>query len=183
VSKGEVHLVIYRNEKSNKDTIAESIKSAIQAAYCTACRLMGAFAPVYSNTRYTPTRTYRCSTHRCMYRYKNFVSLGVLLTAKNPPHLQKSSLISDKQLAMRTSSSTSWATYVKNDTTRYELLSACELFMNPPRNQEWKSVVKQAVFKYWTNELQCKANRIRTSSLRFLNIQNCVNWVITRHMV
>ena len=77
-----------------------------------------------------------------------------------------------RQLAMKQGDSASWAVHVKEITRKYSLPTAHEVFMNPPRKQAWKSMVKEAVYRYWTERLQDQAQQMTT--LQLLNIQSCV---------
>ena len=79
--------------------------------------------------------------------------------------------IMHRQLAMKTTSSSSWTAKLRLILHQYNLPLALELAGNPPSKEQWKGTVKEAIKDYWDYTLKEEARAKKT--LRFLNIDIC----------
>jgi hypothetical protein len=94
--------------------------------------------------------------------YRNVVDPEVA----NAPSLYTRSLIM-RQLGMKEDNAPSWVAYVRRLLRQYDLPNCYTLLEDPPRKQQWKKQLKEAVFKYWANLLRDEAHSM--STLRLLN--------------
>jgi hypothetical protein len=76
-----------------------------------------------------------------------------------------------RQLGMHDFQSSSWTSLVRRLLLTYELPSAFELAMDPPRKDRWKKRVKWAVYHHW--EVKLKEEAATKSTLAHLNLDAC----------
>ena len=86
---------------------------------------------------------------------------------QNSPSLFIYNLIR-RQLAIKDSTSSSWAASVRRILYKYSLPTAYCLFDQPPSKYIWKKMVTTAVNNYWTEELRTTAKDL--STLRYLDL-------------
>lgn len=94
----------------------------------------------------------------------------VAADVKTPPALYIQDLIT-RQLAMKEESSSSWVNHVKQLLRKYQLPSAYNVVLHPPKKKMWKRMIEKAVMSTWTTELQEEA--MEKSTLEFLNVGAC----------
>jgi hypothetical protein len=88
----------------------------------------------------------------------------------SPPAVYIRELIT-RQLTMKDSTSTSWASHVRKLLRKYNLPTVLDLISTPPERKAWKATVKRAVREIWANELRDQA--AEKSTLDILNCANC----------
>ena len=87
------------------------------------------------------------------------------IEGKPSPVVFINSVIS-RQIAMKESSSSSWAVNVRKILHKYHLPSAFEVLKNPPKANVWKKLVKATVNNYWSSKLQLQMKEM--NSTRYL---------------
>ena len=78
--------------------------------------------------------------------------------------------LTERQIAVNLNNSLSYFNKVHNVLSKYQLPTLNELRIKQPTKESWKSTVKQAVNKYWTESLKNEA--YEKSSLRYLNVDS-----------
>jgi hypothetical protein len=76
-----------------------------------------------------------------------------------------------RQLAMKDIQSSSWTSLVRRLLIKYDLPSALDLAMDPPKKDKWKASVKGAIYHHWEEQLKKEASNMTT--LAFLNLNAC----------
>ena len=84
--------------------------------------------------------------------------------------------VMERQLGMKSSSSHSWAIYVKKLLHQYNLPQPAELLYNMMGKCEWKKRVKQCVWDSWYKWL--KEEALNKSTLKYLNLEYCQPGII-----
>ena len=78
--------------------------------------------------------------------------------------------VTERPIAVNLDSSLSYFNKVHNVLSKYQLPTLNELRIKQPTKESWKSTVKEAVNKYWTESLKNEA--YEKSSLGYLNIDS-----------
>ena len=84
------------------------------------------------------------------------------IEGKPSPVVFINSVIS-RQIAMKESSSSSWAVNVRKILHKYNLPSAFEVLKNPPKASVWKKLVKATVNNYWSSKLQLQMKEMNST--------------------
>ena len=79
--------------------------------------------------------------------------------------------IVERQLATKDLHSHSWVATIRQLLAKYELPSAYEILEYPPPKEEWKKMIKEAVYTFWESKL--KAEAMQKSTLFYLHIPKC----------
>ena len=72
-----------------------------------------------------------------------------------------------RQLAVKTTDSSSWVVKTQEILRLYDLPSILELLENPPPDQPWKKSVKTAIHKFWKQKLEDET--VQKSTLKYLS--------------
>lgn len=100
---------------------------------------------------------------RVLTMFRNIVDVN----PESPPSRHIHSLIS-RQVAMKDSTSSSWAAMVRRLLHHYDLPTAYTLLQSPPRKTTWKTMVRTAILDHWTGVLREQAGEM--SSLEYVNL-------------
>jgi hypothetical protein len=74
-----------------------------------------------------------------------------------------------RQIAIKESTSSSWAVLVRKILHKYHLPDAFSIFENPPNKEDWKTTVKRAVLGQWTRNLRKESSNM--SSMKWVNLE------------
>ena len=92
---------------------------------------------------------------------------GSIMTRKDSIEFK----IIERQLAVKSLTSNSWAIYIKKLLLRYELPSPCTLLYSHLKYNSWKRLVKETIGAHWYQNIREEA--ALKSSLQYINIYNC----------
>ena len=94
----------------------------------------------------------------------------IAIDTPSPPSVFMKQLL-ERQLALKDLTSSSWAAHAKLLLIKYGLPPVQNLLENPPAKPTWKSMIREAVHKKWTEALQMEA--AEKSSMSLINIEAC----------
>ena len=74
-----------------------------------------------------------------------------------------------RQIVMKSSTSYSWAAYIRRILHKYNLPSAYDILLHPPSANRWKRLIRTTVYDYWTTIFRTDAEKM--SSLKYLRLE------------